>query len=151
MYERLTLRGDKMELPLQIKPWSNKVFQNGKFCLTGVTEVSRRHKVHAYIPAGSSCSLCLRACLVMVPPTGSARTRATSKTPVNSPKYGTRNTPVVVTVPRDLVPLRDRHVRHCTNTLKWLSQTADDASGNTAGQQQYMYWTVINKTFEYPL
>jgi len=64
MYERLTLRGDKTELPLQIKPWSNKVFQNGKYCLTGVSEVSRRHKVCACVPAGSSHSLCLRVCLV---------------------------------------------------------------------------------------
>lgn len=77
--------------------------------LAGATEVSRRDKVHIYIPAGSGHGLCLRVCLVTPqllevqepqwPP-------KTAKTPVSSLKCGMRITPIVVTVPRDLVSIR---------------------------------------------
>lgn len=44
--------GDKMELRLQIKPWSRQGFQNYELGLTKVTEVSRRHEVCAYLSTG---------------------------------------------------------------------------------------------------
>lgn len=108
VYERLTVGGDKMELPLQIKS-NPQNLSKFRVCHAGATEVSRRDKGCTYIPAGSDHSPCVRMCLVMPQLLEVQEPQwplKIAKTPVSSLKCGIRIMFIVVTVPRELVSIR---------------------------------------------
>lgn len=85
MPERLTLGGDKMELPFQIKPQSRKVFQNSEFALLEPPKFPEEIKyIHTSLQSpvpvseGVPCD---------APTTGRARTTVTSKNCKDSSQF----------------------------------------------------------------